>query len=397
MGAASEVCPMCGTPVNQSETISSVNTVSSSCDEKKKKPWWMNNMVWYGGILVVTLFAGIFTYLVMSKKGPTEGQNATAAMVESERIVESGATTKEVKKDDAIKARLKDFWTWAWKSEKNLKDFSKYCSADFMNLMAKVDLANEINGYYADGYYTMLDDPSEISNLDVEIYSLSYENERKAIVSGKFFDASGMSKESHNFSSTLVYEKNNWYIDDYSIENWGNGKSERTSMKEYALSFGIDTSPNKSSDKKEVYQNYFKKEILAKCKWYRSKEYGFAFPSYTDDVYETRSDELDAPYEVYFDEMDVHMIFFRTPSWGEDVPYKDGGLGFGHKVKSVTYKNEKGNIYSGMTNKGSFYYLKKQELFSEFVVSGSYRFLVLIYPKDLQDAVKPMIDAVKDW
>lgn len=63
-------------------------------------------------------------------------------------------------------------------------------------------------------------------------------------------------------------------------------------------------------------------------------------------------------------------------------------------IKNVTYSSKHG-IYSGYTNDGRIWYMKKVIYNGGEVVSS--KLLVLIYPKSMQSEATPFINIIKNW
>lgn len=70
-------------------------------------------------------------------------------------------------------------------------------------------------------------------------------------------------------------------------------------------------------------------------------------------------------------------------------------LSVGEQFKNVTYRNSRGTVFSGYATDDRIWYMKKKILVGEVVDHAS--LLILIYPKAMQDDVKPFIDIVKNW
>ena len=64
-------------------------------------------------------------------------------------------------------------------------------------------------------------------------------------------------------------------------------------------------------------------------------------------------------------------------------------------VKSITYQNSNGTVFSGYATDGRIWYMKKKLTKGGEVTHAN--ILVLLYPKAMQSDVEKLIEVVKGW
>lgn len=77
----------------------------------------------------------------------------------------------------------------------------------------------------------------------------------------------------------------------------------------------------------------------------------------------------------------------------DEFPTKDTQLDFKCKVSSITYYSKRG-VFSGYTNDGRIFYMKKRILKGDIPHPIFYG---IIYPQRYNDAIKILINHIKDW
>ena len=369
---------------------SNTQTIGVQETQKRENSKTMKDFLWLFAIIVPVI---VFIVVIKRcsnediKEVSTMDSLVTDTLVNDDIVNVSTAATKEA----AIQKRIEELWKCRL-DYSSYDDCLKYCSSDFRNLRKKVEKAWEIESEYGgEPSWFLGSDFGDYKNVEVKIRSLSFEDAKMAMASVMVFDPTGGNKWQITSSMKLVYENEDWYVDDFINE----GKSDKEEMTEYVKAFGIDVSSNDMPDVQALRKRYLK-ELLSDSEWNESRE-GFRYPKGFY-VCEETSEELDGSYWNYGVEgYDVQMNYFVTfGSVAADIPWEGCGLGAGHSVKSITYQAEDNGVYSGYTNKGDIYYLKKHVSRGDAVISTGY-VLVLIYPKEFQDEVKPLIDAVKNW
>ena len=136
-------------------------------------------------------------------------------------------------------------------------------------------------------------------------------------------------------------------------------------------------------------------DLLSKATWVNT-EYGFKFPNCMTPSSEIWLDEV--PGTLYrWNYEDVCLACWPLlGAWAvTDYPDTDAYLTESVHVKSVTYNNGDGTVFSGYTTDGRIWYMKKVLLRGGEVVHA--KALVLIYPKSKQSDVEKLIGVVKAW
>lgn len=137
-------------------------------------------------------------------------------------------------------------------------------------------------------------------------------------------------------------------------------------------------------------------KAIQKAKWIESKE-GFSYPDILG-KYEFYDEEVPATYEIYSWQDVVLLSFCGFGVWAtEDAyfPVKGSVIAKNSIVADVIY-NYKSEIFSGHTTDGRIFYLKRIVGWPGEDIPHPY-VLTLVYPKEYQDAVNPLIEIVRKW
>ena len=131
------------------------------------------------------------------------------------------------------------------------------------------------------------------------------------------------------------------------------------------------------------------------AKWV-STQYGFRYPDFMAPSPEVFVDDIPASVNKW-DYRDVTMACWpMIGAWAvEDFPVIGSNLTEKVTIKSITYKNGKGSIFSGYTNDDRIWYMHKCLVHGQSVTHV--KALVVIYPKSKQSGVKKLINVVKNW
>lgn len=136
-------------------------------------------------------------------------------------------------------------------------------------------------------------------------------------------------------------------------------------------------------------------EMLEKCNWNKTK-YGFKVPEFMVERQEEFFDEIPANVAKW-DFFDI--CFSCLPSLGTWAVIEYPGEGMyltgDIRIKDITYTNSSGSIYSGHTDDGRIWYMKKNLLEGGEVIHANV--LALIYPESRQEIIDPLMKIVKNW
>ena len=136
-------------------------------------------------------------------------------------------------------------------------------------------------------------------------------------------------------------------------------------------------------------------DLLNKAKWFNT-EYGFKFPNCMTPSSEIWVDEV--PGSLYrWNYEDVCLACWPLlGAWAVgEYPEKDSYLTEDVHVKSITYRNGDGTVFSGYASDGRIWYMKKKLTRGAEVTHA--KILVLLYPKAMQSEVTKLIEVVKGW
>ena len=136
-------------------------------------------------------------------------------------------------------------------------------------------------------------------------------------------------------------------------------------------------------------------DLLNKAKWFNT-EYGFKFPNCMTPSSEIWVDEV--PGSLYrWNYKDVCLACWPLlGAWAVgEYPEKDSYLTEDVHVKSITYRNGDGTVFSGYASDGRIWYMKKKLTRGAEVTHA--KILVLLYPKAMQSEVTKLIEVVKGW
>lgn len=136
-------------------------------------------------------------------------------------------------------------------------------------------------------------------------------------------------------------------------------------------------------------------EQLKNSSWYDTG-YGFSMPNFMTPSTDIFVDDVPGTFQRWtYDDLCM-ACWPDLGAWAVDEYPKAGCyLTEDVHVKNVTYRNSRGTVFSGYATDGRIWYMKKKILVGEVVDHAS--LLILIYPKAMQDDVKPFIDIVKNW
>ena len=134
---------------------------------------------------------------------------------------------------------------------------------------------------------------------------------------------------------------------------------------------------------------------MNKAKWV-STAYGFRHPDFMTESPEVFVDDIPASVNKWVYQ-DVTMACWpMLGTWAVDnFPAIGSYLTENVTIKSITYKNSKGSIFSGYTNDDRIWYLHKCFIYGQAVTHV--KALVVIYPSSKQTSMKKLINVVKNW
>ncbi len=92
---------------------------------------------------------------------------------------------------------------------------------------------------------------------------------------------------------------------------------------------------------------------------------------------------------------DVELCYWPLRSYAVAYPDKGTDITPNAKVSIVTYSSKHKGIYSGYTEDGRIFYMKMKVLPGDVIDFTAT--LVLIYPKEYQPHIEPLIDIVHQW
>ena len=135
-------------------------------------------------------------------------------------------------------------------------------------------------------------------------------------------------------------------------------------------------------------------DYMEKGHW-TSTEGGFKVPAIMNSTPEVFVDEIPASVKEWY-HGNVSICYWPLLGvWAVDE-YPDIGryVSKSVKISSITYSNKSGSVFSGYTNDGRIWYMKKR-------ISGGEvphaHILVLIYPKTMTSDLMKLIEEVKAW
>lgn len=135
--------------------------------------------------------------------------------------------------------------------------------------------------------------------------------------------------------------------------------------------------------------------MLKNCSWYKT-EYGFKMPDFMMASSPIFVDDVPADMQKWTYGGICVACWPMLGAWAV-MEYPDSGnyLTEDVMVRNVTYANGVGIVFSGYTDDGRIWYMKKRILDGGDVTHAAA--LVLIYPKENKDEVNPLINIVKKW
>lgn len=135
--------------------------------------------------------------------------------------------------------------------------------------------------------------------------------------------------------------------------------------------------------------------LINNATWY-SSDYGFKIPDFMTPSTDIFVENVPASFQRWtYDDICVSCWPYLG-SWAiSDYPTPNQYLTEDVLIKSVTYQSGSKTIFSGYTNDGRIWYMKKKLISGRAV--DNIKSLVLIYPKSKQAEIKSMIDVVKGW
>ncbi len=136
--------------------------------------------------------------------------------------------------------------------------------------------------------------------------------------------------------------------------------------------------------------------LMKNVKW-QWHPWNFQYPSFMTDA---NFDEQRA-IDEYCGILNLHtwgnveLCYWPLRSYAVAYPDKGTDISPNAKVSIVTYSSKHNDIYSGYTEDGRIFYMKMKVLSGDVIDFAST--LVLIYPKEYQPHIEPMIDIVHKW
>ena len=129
--------------------------------------------------------------------------------------------------------------------------------------------------------------------------------------------------------------------------------------------------------------------------WGYHKDGKFRYPDFFS-YSESYVDDMPATVEVYSYGPVLLCYWPLIGAWSVDeYPGEGRFVSSTTKIKDVTYKHEGKGVYSGYTENGNIYYMKKKIMEGEFVSHSCV--LALVYPKKYDSEIKDLIDIIKNW
>lgn len=135
--------------------------------------------------------------------------------------------------------------------------------------------------------------------------------------------------------------------------------------------------------------------LIDNATWY-STDYGFKMPNFMTPSTDIFVEDVPASFQRWtYDDICV-ACWPDLGSWAvTDYPTPSQYLTEDVLINNVTYQSGSNTIFSGYTNDGRIWYMKKK--ISSGRAVDNVKSLVLIYPKSKQTDIKRLIDVVKGW
>lgn len=247
MGAASEMCPVCGTVMEQDSSKKAVSVGKEEPPVPRHEPRWLNYIVW--GII-----AGLITYIiVVTSKTISSGKesNAISVVENSSSASKSEAQNSKVTEDEqqkkqelekTIRDRVNIIYNHVLLDNNGTTDGREYLSHDFKSTEEQLDhLILRLQASGDDGYLVSYDkwsmsQDSPVNRIIVKSVHIISERSAKAVI----ILWNGLEdKEWDTVVLDLVYEEGNWFIDEMTASN-GNGYPEKKSYKDILKEYGQD-------------------------------------------------------------------------------------------------------------------------------------------------------------
>lgn len=137
------------------------------------------------------------------------------------------------------------------------------------------------------------------------------------------------------------------------------------------------------------------RDLIRNSTWYDT-DYGFKMPNFMTPSTPIFVDDMPGELQQWtFDDICV-VCWPSLGAWAvTDYPAVGQYLTEDVLIKSVTYHNPQGTIYSGYATDGRAWYMKKKILEGSSVDHASA--LILICPKDKQDDAEAFVNIVRKW
>ena len=162
-----------------------------------------------------------------------------------------------------------------------------------------------------------------------------------------------------------------------------------------ALIFAVDVSAQDQNTSQGRFE-YFSSRMKT-SKWIEGKG-SFRVPDFLSQSGEEFVGDVPASVYTYWYDR-VNLCYWPLlGNWAtddEDFPVKGCYVSSTAKIAKVTYRAPQKGIYSGYTDDGRIFYLKRLNTIHDVVTHAVV--LVLIYPEKYQEAVQPLIKQVLNW
>lgn len=158
------------------------------------------------------------------------------------------------------------------------------------------------------------------------------------------------------------------------------------------------TDQKKASPKEDTqpkaYSNVDRfQSMLHVTQWKKAPE-GFSVPTFMA-YKEVWVDDVPTTFNLHYWN-NVILSYCELGSWGTyDFPEKGNLIAPNVAIRNITYKAGNADIYSGYTDGGRIFYLKRIIYEGEFVDHAG--ILALIYPPEYKEVMKPLTQVVLKW
>lgn len=156
--------------------------------------------------------------------------------------------------------------------------------------------------------------------------------------------------------------------------------------------FNKESMEKEQDDEEDEYAYY-----IENSKWIKNNEFNFLYPSCFESPKTTEMDDMSADVITYKFQSIELCLWPLIGAWAtvnENYPEKGCYVSSIQTIDTITY-NSRNNIFSGYTNNGNIFYLKR--LITDDDIAPHAHVLCLIYPKECQKAVEPIISQIKNW